>query len=183
MKQLLLAVLFLFLISCDGNESSIYDDDETFMDEDSLVDDDVSEWVNDRYFDQKVTWFDCKLDEMYLAGEMGKCADFKVPMNWNDEKSISITLRIKKNLVDNPNYQLFMLQGGPGGSSTIYFGVSEVPIISKLDSSIETIMMDQRGTGFSEFLDCSALSDSRLNPEEVDKCIEELEFQGYDCFL
>jgi pimeloyl-ACP methyl ester carboxylesterase len=188
MKNLLiifLVVFFVFGCSNTDKESSNDNDDFEVGDEnDAEIDDELSdetgEIINGEYFRQEVVWFDCKMDEIYDRQGMAECADIDIPMDWKNEGSKSLNLRLKRKLVEAPSVQLFMLQGGPGGSSTIAFGAGDVPTINSIDPAIEMIMIDQRGTGYSSFLNCSAMNDSRLHPHEVEGCIEELKESGIE---
>lgn len=128
----------------------------------------------------KIEWKECKLDELYNQGVNGLCADIEVPADWNDPDGSKITVRVKRTGRENAERQLFMLQGGPGGSSTLYFGSGEVGAIGRLDEKVEFIMMDQRGCGYSTFLKCPQLEDGRLEPNEVAGCITHLEENGID---
>jgi pimeloyl-ACP methyl ester carboxylesterase len=188
MKDLLIVLFVVFLVfgcSSTGKESSGDDNDFEVGDEsDSEIDaesnDEAGKIINGEYFKQEVIWFGCKMDEVYDRQGMAECADITIPMDWENEDSKTLSLRLKRNSVEIPSVQLFMLQGGPGGSSTIAFGAGDVPTISSIDSSIEMIMIDQRGTGYSSFLNCSAMNDSRLQPYEVEGCIKELKESGIE---
>ncbi|HUK61871.1 MAG TPA: alpha/beta fold hydrolase, partial [Dongiaceae bacterium] len=95
-------------------------------------------------------------DEYPMAPAGLQCARVSVPLDHAQPASGSFTLRVARTLsTSGSGKALFQLAGGPGGSAIWESGV--IPLVfPDLVSEFDVIYMDQRGTGGSGYLDCSA---------------------------
>lgn len=70
-----------------------------------------------------MNWYPCPLvDGDGSSSATADCADVSVPIHWDDPSVGETTVRIKRLAgTRSPRRRIFLLQGGPGGSSTIDF--------------------------------------------------------------
>jgi pimeloyl-ACP methyl ester carboxylesterase len=113
------------------------------------------------------------LEPCTLGGSLGvasveaRCGWLERPENPADPASATIKLRVAvaPSLSPNPQPDAFtVINGGPGGSSIdLYADAANVfsPILRERD----IVVVDQRGTGASNPLDCPALEDPNLAPD------------------
>jgi len=105
------------------------------------------EWVEN----QDVQWERCRLREE-LYKQDAACAFISVPINWEDQSSPKIQIKIKMLPGSGKvKKQIYLLQGGPGGSSTITLPLL-MEIVKKEIKDADVFVIDHRGTGYSSFL-------------------------------
>ena len=126
---------------------------------------------------QEVVWEPCRLDDRDESSQ-AECADLVVPVHWDEPEGEVTTIHLKRLAgIASPRRRLFMLQGGPGGSSTIDFPPSMMEM-HLADFSLDIIAVDHRGTGYSDYLLCpdqmTAASEagSYVTGEELFACAE-----------
>jgi pimeloyl-ACP methyl ester carboxylesterase len=127
--------------------------------------------------DGKPAYQECFADGVSRAVQ---CYDFEVPLNWDDPEGQMINLHVMvipaQGATPNPD-PVFVLAGGPGQAATDYS-----PFVSTVfDRVIQTrdiILMDQRGTGDSNALECDfelatvgAFTEDEL-AEMISVCVE-----------
>merc|ERR1711988_1248278 len=100
-----------------------------------------------------------------------ECANLSVPLNYENPNK-TITLFVKKvNALEQPSKgQLWLLQGGPGGSGVIMEGL--LPSFTSLMPSYDIMIPDHRGVFRSSGLWCPQIND--LTPSNLTKCIKYL---------
>ncbi len=87
------------------------------------------------------------------------CGFVRVPENRqdpNNQRQIKIAVIVRKATAPNPKPDpIVFLEGGPGGSGTAAFG-DKLRFLAQRTPDRDLVMVDQRGTGYSEpLLDCS----------------------------
>jgi pimeloyl-ACP methyl ester carboxylesterase len=100
-----------------------------------------------------------------------ECATVTVPLDSSDPSSQPIELFVKRyRNVPNPRGQLWLLNGGPGGSGADFedyvidvTGQTPYPTFSKMVPDLEVYLPDHRGTGRSTRLGCA----SEESPDSV----------------
>lgn len=86
-----------------------------------------------------------------------ECTSVIVPVDWSDKDGPTLNLRVARHRSYSfpTGKAAFQLAGGPGGSSVVQSGM--VPhFFPKLRGTFDLVYMDQRGTGGSGYLGCSA---------------------------
>ena len=108
------------------------------------------------------------------GGEVpAECADVAVPIDWADGEGPSVTVFVKRITRPDTTGQLWLLAGGPGGSGKDF--ESAIEEIQALASDLDLYLLDHRGTGGSDYLDCPGLVPplggwSQLDPARVTSC-------------
>lgn len=84
------------------------------------------------------------------SGSTDRCADFVVPLDWNQPDGAKITLAVRKRVHTSATYRGVMLTnpGGPGGSGTQYVVLSDY-IRGGVGHQYDWIGFDPRGVGDS----------------------------------
>lgn len=122
-----------------------------------------------------------RCDGAFGARAMGvnvHCATIEAPLFWEHPDGRTIELAIERILppVARVRAQLWMLQGGPGGSSLELETMA--PLFQQWFPDVEILLVDHRGVGLSTRLGC-ALEESMASPggtaitdDEWDTCLE-----------
>ncbi|KAJ0404398.1 hypothetical protein P43SY_007651 [Pythium insidiosum] len=137
-------------------------------------------------------WFPCGtttevpgLDPSFMPFE---CAEVTVPLCHEGicQSSKTIDIFVRRMLANTtaPAKSLWVLQGGPGGSSLAMEGSMNM-LYELLDQQANLYTMDHRGTGRSFFLDCQASQSFtpgspggvKVDPMEMPQCAQDLLFQ------
>lgn len=96
-----------------------------------------------QYFNQTVDWRHC--------GSL-ECADIKVPVDWTDPSSDSVTIAMAKQAAFNKSQgTIFVNPGGPGGSGVNFV---EYAVSNDLADRFDVIGWDPRGVGASTQVKC-----------------------------
>ncbi len=83
----------------------------------------------------------------------GACATLDVPLDWNDPGGTKIHLFIDKIAsVAHPRAQIWVLQGGPGGTAADVVPIGR-EMANRLDD-VEVFTIEHRGVGYSDRLGC-----------------------------
>jgi pimeloyl-ACP methyl ester carboxylesterase len=97
----------------------------------------------------------------------GACAKVDVPLDWSKPDGKKIPLFINKiSTTSKPKGQLWLLEGGPGGS-----GAGMVPVamqIAAARSDLDIYTLDHRGVGQSARLGCSKEPDEKVFDDVLD---------------
>lgn len=105
------------------------------------------------------------------------CGHLTVPLNPSDPGQGAITLALRRHRapLGEAKDAVIALAGGPG-QSAIPFLSQFAALLGPIVSSRDLIAFDQRGTGFSHRLSCTALEIPSLasSPRAVTRCAEEL---------
>jgi len=104
----------------------------------------------------------------FACGGNLECAHLAVPIDRSGTVPGTIRLRIDRIREDNPQGAIFAIAGGPGQGAT--------PIEENLNTDIfkalgrrDLIVVDQRGTGGSEPLDCPTIDGAKQDSGPLDK--------------
>jgi pimeloyl-ACP methyl ester carboxylesterase len=121
-------------------------------------------------------------DAAHFSVLTAECGTLEVPENPDAPAGRKISLHIARVPAINRRKAadpLFILAGGPGmAASTMYAGAA--PAFARIQRNRDIVLVDQRGTGRSNVLDCPFDDDAlmRSTPEEVSadakKCLAEL---------
>ena len=93
---------------------------------------------------------------MRLNSVQAHCTGLKVPVNRDDPRSASITLKIARVAALNRRSRaspLFLLAGGPGQSAIALY-VSYAGAFARINRNHDIVLVDQRGTGASSPMPC-----------------------------
>lgn len=99
-----------------------------------------------------LVWKDCKKLPAHF-----QCADFDVPMNYDEPDGKKYTLSIMKRIAnkgDAKKGSLFINPGGPGGSSVSIVSGTERFMSPQLLEDFDVVGVDPRGIGGSHIADC-----------------------------
>jgi len=102
-----------------------------------------------------------------VAGVEARCGWFERPENPDDDTSPRITLRVAVIAAENPKAKadaFTVINGGPGGSSVDLYA-DMAAAFSAIHRERDIVVMDQRGTGASNPLDCPALEAASLEEQ------------------
>lgn len=94
------------------------------------------------------------------------CAYFRVPLLWNEANGRAIDVLVARYRVENARGQLWLLDGGPGGSGAQWMTPETMAIF--LRYGFDVYVPQHRGTGHSTPVDCSS-------PESLGACSGELQ--------
>ncbi len=92
-----------------------------------------------------------------LATQGAYCTEFDVPENWDDPAGRHIGLRVAivRSLASDSEADIVtFLDGGPGGAATEDY-LAIAPALAPLRKRHHLLLVDQRGTGGSNALDCA----------------------------
>ena len=133
---------------------------------------------------QTLTLQDCRIESTAAGGSLAaRCGTFAVPENRADQNSKKIALHVavvpalRVQALPDP---LFVLAGGPGqGASDFYASVSAA--FGRIRRDRDIVLVDQRGTGRSNRLDCQfdeeaefGISDPSQVQEQSRQCLAAL---------
>ena len=101
-----------------------------------------------------VHWVACPLYVDQPNGLQAECATIDVPLRWSepDGPTIGIFVQRLKGLAAERRGQLWLLEGGPGGSGADFDGFMEQ--FRTLDPTLDLYAVDHRGVGRSARLSC-----------------------------
>jgi pimeloyl-ACP methyl ester carboxylesterase len=127
---------------------------------------------------------ECRLESQAVHGSVAaRCGHFRVPENRDDPQSKELQLHVAVipalRLQPEPD-PLFIISGGPGQSaSDLYLSVS--PAFARIRRDRDIVLVDQRGTGRSNVMDCTLPDDTdftEFEPQDarpmVEKCLAAL---------
>ncbi|KAL3669037.1 hypothetical protein V7S43_006322 [Phytophthora oleae] len=119
-----------------------------------------------------------------------ECAEFRVPMCYDgvctSDNTIDVFVKRVKatNAGNNKGKALWVLQGGPGASSTGVEGLMDTMYL-ELEKEVSVYTFDHRGTGRSARLECQAAEagalgspgGSAIRLDELPACMDDIRFQ------
>lgn len=112
---------------------------------------------------------DCRIESEAGAGSASaRCGWLEVPENRNDPASATIKLHVAviPALRLRPEGDpLFLLSGGPGQAATDFY-LSISPALARIRRERDIVLVDQRGTGRSNRLDCEISDETVLASED-----------------
>jgi pimeloyl-ACP methyl ester carboxylesterase len=137
--------------------------------------------------DAALNWVNCTLvsptgptppqpDAQYKA----ECVQVDVPLKWDDaSETRTIKFFVKRVLSRVPSKrigQLWLLTGGPGGNGATWEPYVKA-IMEHLDDQYDVYLPDQRGTGRSSRLECTAetalASQFLYNADDLNECLQQ----------
>lgn len=103
-----------------------------------------------------VEWLPCVLDVNHPSGPLVECAMVEAPLRYGDPDGPKIDLWVQRvpARVTPKRGQIWFLQGGPGGSGTVFGGM--FADLAELAPEWDLLTTDHRGVGYSTRLGCSA---------------------------
>ena len=126
-----------------------------------------------------------------IDGEAALCGDLPVPENYGEPGGRRIALHavvLRGGNRGERREPIFVLAGGPGqAATTLTQGASN--IFRSVRRTRDVVLIDQRGTGGDNRLDCARAPRSLLVPADADGCVARLSQQatlrhyGTDSFL
>ncbi len=126
-----------------------------------------------------------------IEGEAARCGDITVPENYGEPDGRRIVLHavvLGGGNRGEGREPIFVLAGGPGqAATTLTQGASG--IFSSVRRTRDVVLIDQRGTGGANRLDCASAPRSPLVPADVGGCVARLSqdatlrYYGTDSFL
>ncbi len=127
------------------------------------------------------SWEPCSLVEGDDDG-LAECSATAMPLFWedpDDERSIEIWAKRLPAAQQPAERQLWLLDGGPGGSG-LYDFPARMAYIQERDPALEIYTLDHRGTGYSERLGCDAelpvtSSGTSITSSEYPSCIQQIQ--------
>jgi pimeloyl-ACP methyl ester carboxylesterase len=131
-------------------------------------------------FQVAVTWKPCPLDSAKSKGTDAECADVVVPADWEDSTGATISVFVKRwpVLASPAKHHLWLVQGGPGGSSAEWDKKLGGPAKSFPDAQF--YLQDPRGVGRSTRLGCAVEEDPAseggidVTPAEWPSCLADV---------
>ena len=132
----------------------------------------------DEEYEAEITWEPCPL-YTGSTGTEAECATVDVPADWDDIHGATLEVFVKRYGAIEGDKQLWMLMGGPGGSSRSFEASAD--LYTDFDEGLTVYMLDHRGTGRSTLLTCpdqeAAGSDEGrvITADETPACAEHLE--------
>lgn len=92
------------------------------------------------------------------GGFSGLCATLKLPLDWSNPSGKTIDVFIDK-VSESPRAtgQIWLLQGGPGGSGADLVGLAQQ--IGQTREDLDVFILEHRGVGYSTRLSCSQESE------------------------
>jgi pimeloyl-ACP methyl ester carboxylesterase len=116
----------------------------------------------------------CQIQDVQgIAVYNAECAELTVPENYGAPGGSQIKLHVARvpaiSRGKDPD-PLFLLAGGPGMSATALYG-NAAPVFGRIRRSRDIILVDQRGTGGSNALNCPSddLETTSATPAEIGK--------------
>lgn len=117
------------------------------------------------FADEPLRLADCRLESALAGGSAAaRCGQFRVRENRDDPQSKELQLHVAvipalrlKPAAD----PLFILSGGPGQAASDFY-LSVAPAFARIRRDRDLVLVDQRGTGRSNRLDCELPDDSEF---------------------
>jgi pimeloyl-ACP methyl ester carboxylesterase len=130
----------------------------------------------------RLTLTPCQLEHPeHLTSVTGECGTLSVPENPDRPDGRQITLYVARVPATNKSKRtdpLFVLAGGPGMAATTFY-TTVAPAFERIRRDRDIVLVDQRGTGRSNALNCE-LSDDLIAQEtdaeitaEAERCLKE----------
>jgi len=130
--------------------------------------------VQDAHADAMFSLRDCRIESSASGSLAARCGKLEVPENRDDPRSRKIALHVavvpalRVQALPDP---LFVLAGGPGqGASDFYASLSAA--FGRIRRDRDIVLVDQRGTGRSNRLDCQFDADEELTAVDPAKLQE-----------
>jgi pimeloyl-ACP methyl ester carboxylesterase len=122
---------------------------------------------------------DCRLESALVGGSVAaRCGEYRVRENREDPHSKELQLHVAvipalrlKPAAD----PLFILSGGPGQAASDFY-LSVAPAFARIRRDRDLVVIDQRGTGRSNRLDCALPDDSEftvLDPKKLQALVRD----------
>jgi pimeloyl-ACP methyl ester carboxylesterase len=132
---------------------------------------------------EPVSFSPCQIQDLQgISVYSAECTDFAVPENPAKPDGRTIKLWVARvpavNREKDPD-PLFLLAGGPGMGATALYG-NAAPVFGRIRRNRDIVLVDQRGTGHSNALDCPTddMEMMSATPEqlrdEAQRCLEKL---------
>jgi pimeloyl-ACP methyl ester carboxylesterase len=122
---------------------------------------------------------DCRLESALAGGSTAaRCGRYRVRENRDDPQSKELQLHVavipalRLEPAEDP---LFILSGGPGQAASDFY-LSVAPAFARIRRDRDLVLVDQRGTGRSNRLDCTLPDDSEfvaLDPPKLQAIVRE----------
>ena len=123
--------------------------------------------------DEPLRLAECRLESSVAGGSVAaRCGEYRVQENRDDRQSKELQLHVAvipalrlKPAAD----PLFILSGGPGQAASDFY-LSVAPAFARIRRDRDLVLVDQRGTGRSNRLDCELPDDSDftvLDPQKL----------------
>jgi pimeloyl-ACP methyl ester carboxylesterase len=130
---------------------------------------------------ERVSWSPCPLYLDEPTGTQAECATIDVPLRWSEPEGPTIGIFVQRLRGAAPTVrgQLWLLEGGPGGSGADFDSFMEE--FRQLDPTLDLYAVDHRGVGRSARLDCpvqetaSSAWGISISPDEAAGCRDTLE--------
>src|SRR5262245_15871119 len=131
------------------------------------------------FADEPLRLADCRLESALAGGSVAaRCGHYRVPENRDDShgKELQLHVAVIPALRLKPAADpLFILSGGPGQAASDFY-LSVAPAFTRIRRDRDLVLVDQRGTGRSNRLDCSLPDDSEfvvLDPQKLQAVMKE----------
>lgn len=178
-KSIVLFAVMSSLVACNTNSEKNDDsgDKSVYFEQQSVS---ISlDTLPEQILTQSVQWGACQ-DGLEPIAE---CADITVPMNWLQPEQATLSIHLKRlRAVETATRQLYLLNGGPGESSTIGMHDALEYIRDALPNT-DIIAIDHRGSGYSGFLalpdDFAQVSEGESQKKAQMKRVADAMQQGY----
>ena len=126
---------------------------------------------------------DCRLESAIAGGSVAaRCGGYRVKENREDAQSKELQLHVAvipalrlKPAAD----PLFILSGGPGQAASDFY-LSVAPAFARIRRDRDLVLVDQRGTGRSNRMDCELPDDSEfavVDPQRLQELVRECRAQ------
>ena len=117
------------------------------------------------FADEPLRLADCRLESAAAGGSVAaRCGQYRVRENRDDPQSKELQLQVavipalRLKPAGDP---LFILSGGPGQAASDFY-LSVAPAFARIRRDRDLVLIDQRGTGRSNRLDCTLPDDSEF---------------------
>jgi pimeloyl-ACP methyl ester carboxylesterase len=129
--------------------------------------------------DEPLRLDDCRLESAATGGSVAaRCGSYRVHENRDDPqgKELQLHVAVIPALRLKPAADpLFILSGGPGQAASDFY-LSVAPAFARIRRDRDLVLVDQRGTGYSNRLDCALPDDSDftvLDPQKLQELVRE----------
>jgi pimeloyl-ACP methyl ester carboxylesterase len=131
------------------------------------------------FADEPLRLADCRLESTLAGGSAAaRCGHYSVRENRDDphSKELQLHVAVIPALRLKPSADpLFILSGGPGQAASDFY-LSVAPAFTRIRRDRDLVLIDQRGTGRSNRLDCKLPDDSEfvvLDPQRLQAIVRE----------